>query len=179
MLRVNYRTSHQIRTQADRLLGPVVSDVDGNTDNRTDTVSVFNGPPPTIQMLPSEIEEVKAVADWIVGHLNAGLTLHEIGLFVRSKDQLGRAQTTAKQAGVAFKVLDEKVEATSGYISIGTMHLAKGLEFRAVAVMACATKSFPCRNAYRRLAMTPTSRRSTIQSATCCTSPAHALGTTF
>ena len=29
-LRVNYRTSHQIRTQADRLLGPEVTDVDGN-----------------------------------------------------------------------------------------------------------------------------------------------------
>ena len=30
-LRVNYRTSHQIRMQADRLLGPEVADVDGNT----------------------------------------------------------------------------------------------------------------------------------------------------
>ena len=48
-LRVNYRTSHQIRTQADRLLGPVVTDVDGNSDERSDTVSVFNGPPPTIR----------------------------------------------------------------------------------------------------------------------------------
>ena len=28
-LRINYRTSHQIRTQADKLLGPSVSDVDG------------------------------------------------------------------------------------------------------------------------------------------------------
>lgn len=45
-LRVNYRTSHQIRMQADRLLGPVVSDADGNTDDRGDTVSVFNGPLP-------------------------------------------------------------------------------------------------------------------------------------
>ena len=40
-LRVNYRTSHQIRTQADRLLVPVVTDVDGNSEDRSDTVSVF------------------------------------------------------------------------------------------------------------------------------------------
>jgi hypothetical protein len=40
-LRVNYRTSHQIRTQADRLLGPMVTDVDGNGEDRSDTVSVF------------------------------------------------------------------------------------------------------------------------------------------
>jgi superfamily I DNA/RNA helicase len=41
-LRVNYRTSHQIRTQADRLLGPVLTDVDSNADDRSDTISVFN-----------------------------------------------------------------------------------------------------------------------------------------
>jgi hypothetical protein len=60
---------------------------------------------------------------------------HEFGLFVRSMDQLNRAQAAAKKAGVPFKVLDENVETTSGHVSIGTMHLAKGLEFRAVAVM--------------------------------------------
>ena len=48
-LRVNYRTSHQIRMQADRLLGPKVTDVDGNDEDRSDTVSVFNGPPPAIR----------------------------------------------------------------------------------------------------------------------------------
>ena len=32
-LRVNYRTSHQIRMQADRLLGPAVTDVDGISED--------------------------------------------------------------------------------------------------------------------------------------------------
>jgi mRNA-degrading endonuclease RelE of RelBE toxin-antitoxin system len=58
-LRVNYRTSHQIRTQADRLLGPVVTDVDGNTEDRSDTVSVFNGPPPAVHSVTSEGEEAR------------------------------------------------------------------------------------------------------------------------
>jgi superfamily I DNA/RNA helicase len=62
---------------------------------------------------------------------------HEFGVFVRSEAQLDRARAAAKKAGVAFRVLDERVETTSGHISIGTMHLAKGLELRAVAVMAC------------------------------------------
>jgi superfamily I DNA/RNA helicase len=44
---------------------------------------------------------------------------------------------------MAFKILDEKVDTTSGYVSIGTMHLAKGLEFRAVAVMACDDEIMP------------------------------------
>jgi len=45
--------------------------------------------------------------------------------------------------GMAFKVLDERVEATSGHVSISTMHLAKGLEFRAVVVMACDDEIIP------------------------------------
>ena len=64
-LRVNYRTSHQIRTQADRLLGPAVTDVDGNSENRNDTVSVFNGPPPTVRSLGDESVEIKTVGGWI------------------------------------------------------------------------------------------------------------------
>ena len=31
--------------------GPTVTDVDGNSEDRSDTVSVFNGPPPTIQLV--------------------------------------------------------------------------------------------------------------------------------
>jgi ATP-dependent exoDNAse (exonuclease V) beta subunit len=68
---------------------------------------------------------------------------HEFGVFVRSANQLSRAQAAAEKAGVAFKILDENVETASGYLSVGTMHLAKGLEFRAVAVMACDDEIVP------------------------------------
>jgi hypothetical protein len=44
--RINYRTSHQIRVQADRLLPPALSDVDGNAQDRCGEVSVLNGPAP-------------------------------------------------------------------------------------------------------------------------------------
>ena len=33
-LKINYRTSHQIRSQSDRLLGPEISDVDGISEER-------------------------------------------------------------------------------------------------------------------------------------------------
>jgi superfamily I DNA/RNA helicase len=42
-----------------------------------------------------------------------------------------------------LKVLDDNVETATGKISIGTMHLAKGLEFRAVAVMGCDDEVIP------------------------------------
>jgi len=142
-LRVNYRTSHQIRTQADRLLGPVVTDVDGNREDRSDTVSVFNGPSPTVHSLKSEGEEAALVSTWIAERAKTGVLPHEFGVFVRSPAQLNRARAAVNAAGIAFKILDENVETASGHVSISTMHLAKGLEFRAVVVMACDDEIIP------------------------------------
>jgi len=142
-LRVNYRTSHQIRSQADRLLGPAVSDVDGNSENRKDTVSVFNGPPPEIHSLTSQIVESKTVSAWMVERRKGGVLPHEFGVFVRSTAELDRARAAVKEAGMLFKILDDHVETTGGHVSICTMHLAKGLEFRAVVVMACDDEIIP------------------------------------
>jgi superfamily I DNA/RNA helicase len=142
-LHINYRTSHQIRMQADRLLGPDVSDVDGNTEERRGTVSIFNGPPPYIRIFDTPEEEADAVSQWLAGLLKEDVKPHEIGVFVRSAAELKRARMAVEKAGLVYKVLDEHVETTHGYASIGTMHLAKGLEFRAVAVMACDDEVIP------------------------------------
>jgi len=142
-LRVNYRTSHQIRMRADRLLASEVSDADGNTEERGDTVSVFNGPAPDIQRFKTQPEEMDAVSHWLSASVKDGLAPHEFGIFVRSQAELPRARNAVKNSGLPFKVLDENVETTSGHVSISTMHLAKGLEFRAVAVMACDDEVIP------------------------------------
>lgn len=142
-LRINYRTSHQIRMQADRLLGRKVTDTDGNEEDRSDTVSVFNGPPPTVETFKSTEAENKAVGAWLNERAQTGLLPHEFGIFVRSPAQLERAKAAVKESGMTHKILDEHVEAKSGHVSIGTMHLAKGLEFRAVAVMACDDEVIP------------------------------------
>ena len=143
-LRINYRTSHQIRMHADRLLAPELSDVDGNTENRRGTISVFNGAKPTVISLATPEEEIKTVSQWLAERMSDNnLLTHEIGVFVRSTAQLDRCRAAVEGAGVSFKLLDEKVETTSGYVSISTMHLAKGLEFRAVVVMACDDEVIP------------------------------------
>jgi len=142
-LRINYRTSHQIRQQADRLLGDQAVDVDGNSEIRSDTVSVFNGPPPVIQVVKTEGDEIKTVGAWLAEQSIAGILPQEFGVFVRSEAQLERAQAAVTASGLPFKVLDEHVETASGHVSIITMHLAKGLEFRAVVVMACDDEVIP------------------------------------
>ena len=111
-LHINYRTSHQIRMQADRLLGPELSDVDGNTERRVGTISVFNGPPPTIQVLASAADESRLVGTWLGDLGNAGVMPHEMGVFVRSPAELDRARAAVEHAGLPCKVLDEHVETT-------------------------------------------------------------------
>lgn len=142
-LRVNYRTSHQIRAQADKLLPSTISDVDGNTEGRGGTISVFNGPAPEIRTFASLEIESEAVGLWIVDRLKDGCQPNEIGLFVRSSAQLRRARAAIKISGVPGIELSEKVEAELGKIASSTMHIAKGLEFRAVAVMACDDEVLP------------------------------------
>lgn len=142
-LRINYRTSHQIRLQADRLLGPALSDVDGNLEERGGTVSVFNGPEPLIRVLERPEDEADAVGEWLLSLRETGVMPHEIGIFVRSTAELDRARAAAELAGIPFKVLDENLNTASGHLPISTMHLAKGLEFRAVVVMACEDEVIP------------------------------------
>lgn len=142
-LHINYRTSHQIRAQADKLLGPVVTDVDGNAEDRRGTVSVFNGPAPEMRLFKSEGEEGKAVAAWLLERIKDGTAPYELGVFVRSEAEIPRAANALLYAGISHRVLDENVDTSDRVVSVCTMHLAKGLEFRAVVVMACDDEVIP------------------------------------
>jgi len=142
-LRINYRTSHQIRAQADLLLGPELTDVDGNTEERRGTISVFNGPDPVVRVLDAPDDEIETVSGWLADRVSEGVKPHEVGLFVRSHAEVPRGRAAVQKAGLPFRVLDETMASTSGSVSISTMHLAKGLEFRAVVVMACDDEVVP------------------------------------
>lgn len=127
-LNVNYRTSHQIRGTVDRLLPSAVRDVDGVEDARNGTVSVFNGPVPDVRVIGTPDEEAELVTAWVGKLVAQGVPEKEIGVFVRAEPLLDRTQP----------IVNEHPE-----IVTGTMHLAKGLEFRAVAVMACDDEWLP------------------------------------
>lgn len=133
-LKVNYRTSHQIRSMADRLLPPSITDMDGVEEGRRGTVSVFDGPEPEVVFAADESEEGELVATWIKDCIASGIAPSEIGVLVRSEDQVSRAQS-------AFAVAGGGQDAPK--VRIATMHDAKGLEFRAVAVMACDEDVIP------------------------------------
>jgi hypothetical protein len=96
-LRINHRTSHQMRAQADRLLPPALADVDGNAKDRRGTISVFNGAAPTIETFDDPEQEAEAIARWISGRIEQGVEPHQIGcLFARRASFAERATSSNK-----------------------------------------------------------------------------------
>jgi len=142
-LRVNYRTSHQIRSKADILLPDEVSDVDGNIEERKGTVSVFNGTPPVMVTYTDQNAEIEGTAKVVLEMLDNDFAPEEIGLFVRSEAQMPRARAALKAAGVEWAELERTSLASAGKVAVATMHLAKGLEFRGVIAMACDDDVIP------------------------------------
>ena len=144
-LKVNYRTSHRIRTQVDRLLDPTIEDADGNVEHRGDTVSAFTGIAPTIRHFNSHEEEIAHIAEWLGKMLEDGVQEQEIGIVVRSEAEIGRAEAALRQAGIAWQTPDVSHWPASGSATLCTMPLVKGLEFRATVVMACDDEAIPSR----------------------------------
>ena len=124
-LKVCYRTSQQIRRAADKLLPTVLRDTDGLEDERRGIISVFDGPAPVVKEVADIAAEADTVRHAIKAWLGDGIASHEIGLFVRTPQLVARARDAI--AGLAG----------AGEMTTAPMSLAKGLEFRAVVVMAC------------------------------------------
>ena len=120
-------------------------------EDRRGTVSSFNGPAPEIVVYKNVPLETEGVATWLRERLAEGFVPAEIGIFYRSDAEMPRAQSAAEAAGVPYRVLDDNVELGGGKASLATMHLAKGLEFRAVAVIACDDGVIPSEERIARI----------------------------
>ena len=90
-LRINCRTSHQIRRLADRLLPAELADVDGNGAWCGATVSRFNGPAPAVRTFDAPDEKTDTIADWLRACQGEGHVPHAISVFVKSPAQIDPA----------------------------------------------------------------------------------------
>jgi hypothetical protein len=97
--------------------------------------------------------------------------------FVRSDKELPRAQKSVQAAKLDSKLLDENMQTETGRVSLGTMHAAKGLEFRGIAVMACDDDVIPSQERIEALTDDADLEEVTTLSGICSTSPArgHAI----
>ena len=143
VLRVNYRTTEQIRRLADRLLGMEVDDLDGGTESRSGTRSLMRGPEPFLGGMASQYAELEHAVECIKRWYSRGLAHESVGVFARTKSRLVDLGKALDEEGLAWRRLKDDEPLGSGGVHLGTMHKAKGLEFKAVIVLDCGDAIIP------------------------------------
>lgn len=150
-LRLNYRTTEQIRRYADSILPASLDDPNGGEPELRDAVSLFSGPEPSIERAANPGAEVDAVAAWLKTLISNGYAPSDIAIFARTNDLVAkRARHVVGNLGLKAHLLKDDEPPEAKRIAIGTMHRAKGLEFKAVVVMGCEERYLPNRYALHR-----------------------------
>ena len=137
-LKINYRTSEQIRKYAQGMLtGVEIDDLDGGIVSIQADHSVFRGPEPILVRCHNQQEEAKTIVSWVQDLTEErNLATHEI--CIAPYKTTIREALTAKGIGTfELKPREEDPGSNEPGIRMGTMKRIKGLEFKAVA-MACA-----------------------------------------
>lgn len=152
VLRVNYRTTEQIRRVADRLLGDDADDMDGGAEPRRGTHSLLRGPEPLLRGFASAAAHDAFILERIRALLAAGLAPSDIAIFTRIARLHHPIQEYLEANDVPIYPLSRDNDpADSTGINIGSMHRAKGLEFKVVFVARCDRSALPLASVTKRI----------------------------
>jgi superfamily I DNA/RNA helicase len=143
VLRINYRTTEQIRRVADQVLGPVTDDLDGGEERREGTRSLLRGPVPLLRGYASRPQELQAAVRQIRAWLEGGMQPAAIGVFARTKARVETVGKALGEAKIPWRRLSDRTHTNAAAVEVDTMHRAKGLEFKAVLVLDCTDAVVP------------------------------------
>lgn len=135
-LRVNYRTTREIGALAERAL-PL--EVEGEVRG---SLALLRGPEPEQRGFNREGEALEELLRWVRWLWGQGLKPHQIAVLARVHNLAERVGEHLRKQGLPTQGLDEEGEG----IWYGTVHKAKGLEFRAVALFGANAGLFPLRS---------------------------------
>jgi superfamily I DNA/RNA helicase len=134
-LRINYRTTEQIRRFATALLeGVEIDDLDGGIDGMSDYRSLVQGVAPEIHRAATAADE----AAWLCSRIREldleGLELADICLVARTQYQLNEYEGALMKTGFPICRLsrNQADDRKRPGVRLATMHRVKGLEFKAV-----------------------------------------------
>lgn len=136
-LRVNYRTTEEIRKAAVAILeGCDIDDLDGGQDNQKGYKSLTHGESPRVFKFNSAEDQAKAIAALISERVAGGLRASSICVVARTNNEVDDIGHRLGRAGVKIRKIrvDESDGSDADAVRIATMHRVKGLEFDLVVV---------------------------------------------
>jgi len=138
-LKVNYRTTDEIRRFAIKLLeGRPIDDLDNGEDDQKGYMSLTHGEPPLVRTFVSAADEIQFLREYVAGLQKDGAALESVCLVARTKKLLELYAANLRPAGLeTYEIKRDSAEQRdrSG-IRLATMHRVKGLEFDHVIVVA-------------------------------------------
>ena len=153
ILRLNYRTTEEIRRSAFSIIEKVeFDDLDGGAADKKSCRSLTHGVKPEARSFASLDDE----ADFIVGEIrrleDEGARPSEICVVARTNELVGRYADKIKAADIPVAQLGTgKTDKSRGEkVRAATMHRVKGLEFRHMFVAGVGERFMPLKAAVSR-----------------------------
>ncbi len=152
-LRMNYRTTEEIRHSAMNILaGLSFDDLDEGIDDGKGYISLSHGAKPTVTTYPTQDLEAADLIKEIQEQIAAGVDSREICVVVRTNALINEYKKYLTDAGIdCYEVKRQKADDRSYKgVRIATMHRVKGLEFTIVFIAAANRNYVPLKSAINR-----------------------------
>lgn len=150
-LRVNYRTTDEIRRFAVTLLeGRAIDDINGGTDDQKGYMSLTHGPKVEVKKFKNAEQEGTYLAERIRAVVDDGSSLETICVVGRTRAIVDEVKGRLRTAGLeTYEIKRDTAESRSRPgIRVATMHRVKGLEFEHVVVVGANEGIVPLAKAF-------------------------------
>lgn len=145
-LRLNYRTTDEIRKVADAIYeGARMDNMDGDADALTGYAALRHGAFPEAHLAKTFLEEIDWICTQVYALKAAGYITQDMCVVVRTNDLAESYAQALKAQGIAVHPISRNRSDNPDIegVRIATMHRVKGLEFKAVFIAGLQQENFP------------------------------------
>lgn len=145
-LKINYRTTEEIRAWATNVMkGVVVDDLDGSLDDNSAYTSLLHGESPETLVLNNPDEELNVITSYINDLEKNNFALNDVCIVARTNQLVKKYETLLTEYGLTtYAIKRSQPDDRSVYgVRIATMHRVKGLEFAAMIVAGASDQNLP------------------------------------
>jgi len=144
-LKINYRTTDEIRKWATHLLeNRSIDDLDDGVDTQKGYRSLMHGAKPEVRVYKSFDQEIEAIVSTLED-LQKVFPLNHMCLTLRDRNQLKNYGNALEKQGIPIRVIQTQQadKENEPGLRLATMHRVKGLEFDAVLIAGASEGIIP------------------------------------